>query len=339
MKIKVLLIVLLTGGVVFAGSAAASLYQYGCDVLPTKDRWFLHTGTQDDMEVVEDPGNPGNYLLHITSKDQPKRWWNPWSWSLRQFRMDYDWSAKTDTGTTFEIRFKQTKGGLFAEPYDGSYTISFETKAMDGSGTDQAWLYNVGGSSGNVLGPRGDFTDWQVIRGTAVHNGDGTCDVRYYLNGEEVLFLENEKLHEDLKRNSFRIGHSQGTGPAKGRADIWIDYINLCTDGALSPTERDFGEPTEEGAEIDRVTEEITKHAAIAQQYYAKPVAVGGGGMAFTGFSLPVDSTENATYAIEVTAESVTITGTCLTAKKEDGTPVTIVTTVFPQSLTTTVNE
>ena len=151
--------------------------------------------------------------------------------------MDYYWEADTDVGTTFEMRFKQTKGGLFGEIWDGTYKISFETKDMFGSEVDMIWLYNPGGSSGNVEGPIVELAEWTVIRGTQAHNGDGTCDLYFYMNGEQLHFLDNETL-EGTSANYFRLGHSGGTGPPEGEfADIWIDYVYVSTEGGFSPEE------------------------------------------------------------------------------------------------------
>ncbi len=84
-------------------------------------------------------------------------------------------------------------------------------------------------------------------------------------------------------------------------------------------------------ANRDAVTSDITTIASMAQQYYRKPTALGGGGNSFTGFTMPALSstaadntatatkTANGSYAAVVTATDVTITGTG-TEKGQDGT-------------------
>ena len=89
---------------------------------------------------------------------------------------------------------------------------------------------------------------------------------------------------------------------------------------------------------IDMTTSELVHHAWSAQEYYKRPRAIGGGGKTFDGWSLN-DSTDNATYTAEVSAQTVTITGTCLTATKDNGAPVTIVVTVLPTTMSTEVNQ
>ena len=244
MRTKLLLLVLIVAWVAFSSSAIAQnwTYKYDSDNYANLEGWVMITGFTTDMAVVTDPDDPTNNLLHITSADggdveaddgDKTRY----SRSRPQLRMEYDWEADTNVGTTFEMRFKQTAGGIFGEIYDGTYKISFESKDMFGSEVDMIWLYNPGGSSGDVAGELADFTEWQVMRGTQAHNGDGTCDVHMYMNGEEYIYLENETL-EGSAQNSFRIGHSGGTGPADGSpADIWMDYVYISTEGAFSPEE------------------------------------------------------------------------------------------------------
>lgn len=214
-------------------SVKAPTYSYDCDVLPAQAGWVLVTGSQEAMAVVEDPDLPGNHLLHISSTD-----WGSGGDGIQNVRFEYDWGswgANSDTGTTFEVRFKQSRGGLFAQPYDGTHTVAFETRAFH-SEADAAHFYSNNPGHPNEAGPRGDFGDWQVMRGTLVDNGDGTCDVRYYLNGEEVLSIDGQALEPTAARQ-LRVGHSGGTGPEQGDADIWIDYVSYCTAGAFAPSE------------------------------------------------------------------------------------------------------
>jgi hypothetical protein len=50
----------------------------------------------------------------------------------------------------------------------------------------------------------------------------------------------------------------------------------------------------------------------MAQQFYKKPVAMGGGGNTFTGWTIPTKlaTTPNATYALTTGAQTITIVGT-----------------------------
>ncbi len=66
-------------------------------------------------------------------------------------------------------------------------------------------------------------------------------------------------------------------------------------------------------ANRDAVISDLTNLASLAQQYYRKPDALGGGGNEFTGWTVPasLDTTGNGTYvATTVAAGSVTLTGT-----------------------------
>ena len=73
-----------------------------------------------------------------------------------------------------------------------------------------------------------------------------------------------------------------------------------------------FNANAEESAK-DGVVSDCTNLGAMAQQYYKKPVSMGGGGNAFDGFDVPVNlaTTANGTYAVTVAAGDVcTIIGT-----------------------------
>ena len=65
-------------------------------------------------------------------------------------------------------------------------------------------------------------------------------------------------------------------------------------------------------ANRDGVVADLTNLGAMAQQYYRKPAAMGGGGNTFTGWTIPTktDTTPNGTYAATVAAQTVTIVGT-----------------------------
>jgi hypothetical protein len=81
----------------------------------------------------------------------------------------------------------------------------------------------------------------------------------------------------------------------------------------------------------------------MAQQYYRKPVALGGGGGTFTGWTVPVSlsPTANMSAAVvpTVAAQSVTLVGVG-TEKGNDGAAVVKVTMlVAPDKITsTTIN-
>jgi Tfp pilus assembly protein PilE len=94
-----------------------------------------------------------------------------------------------------------------------------------------------------------------------------------------------------------------------------------------------------ETANVDQVSTELLQYATAAQQYYAKPAAMGGGGKSFAGYALASDSTDNATYTMATSAQVMTITGTCLTAKQSNGSAAYLVITVHPKSVTTSVTD
>ncbi|MFA7288155.1 MAG: hypothetical protein WC055_04685 [Melioribacteraceae bacterium] len=65
-------------------------------------------------------------------------------------------------------------------------------------------------------------------------------------------------------------------------------------------------------ANRDAVTADLTNLASLAQTYYRKPTALGGGGNSFTGWTIPTSlaTTGNGTYALTAGDQSITITGT-----------------------------
>jgi hypothetical protein len=72
-------------------------------------------------------------------------------------------------------------------------------------------------------------------------------------------------------------------------------------------------------ANRDAVIADLTNLASMAQQYYRKPQALGGGGNTFTGtgtgavaWAVPtaIDTTGNGVYTATVAAQSVTLVGT-----------------------------
>src|SRR5664280_115027 len=76
--------------------------------------------------------------------------------------------------------------------------------------------------------------------------------------------------------------------------------INLFTANAVS-------------ANRDGVVADLTNLGTMAQQYYRKPTAMGGGGNTFTGWSIvgtKLDTTPNGVYVPTVAAQSISIVGT-----------------------------
>ena len=102
-------------------------------------------------------------------------------------------------------------------------------------------------------------------------------------------------------------------------------------------------------ANRDGVIADLTNLAALAQQHYRKPAALGGGGNTFNGSGVPtgtswtvpgaIDTTGNGIYTAVVAAQTVTLTGTG-NEKGNNGTSVVKVTMVVgPISITsTTIN-
>lgn len=89
----------------------------------------------------------------------------------------------------------------------------------------------------------------------------------------------------------------------------------------------------------DAVIADLTTIASLAQQYYKKPEALGGGGNSFTGFTIPANmrSNANGTYTSSVAGAVVTLVGkgtTTLTAGGSDTVQVTMA--VGPDKINTT---
>jgi hypothetical protein len=88
----------------------------------------------------------------------------------------------------------------------------------------------------------------------------------------------------------------------------------------------------------DAIVSDCTTLGAMAQQHFRKPTAMGGGGNAFTGWTIPanLDTTANGTYAAVVTATTVTITGTPIAATNYTW---DVTTTVSATNVTSVVND
>jgi hypothetical protein len=100
-----------------------------------------------------------------------------------------------------------------------------------------------------------------------------------------------------------------------------------------------------EEATKDGIVSDCTNLGAMAQQFYKKPISMGGGGNTFDGssdpngkpWSIPVNlqSTANGTYDADVTDQLVTITGTPFPATEYDWEVTTL---VYPTSIVTTID-
>ena len=91
----------------------------------------------------------------------------------------------------------------------------------------------------------------------------------------------------------------------------------------------------------DAVISDLTTLAAMSQQYYRKPTAMGGGGNTFTGWSVPTSlaSTANGSYAETVTATSITLVGTGNEIGNDGSDSVQVTMVVGPNQITsTTIN-
>ncbi len=87
-----------------------------------------------------------------------------------------------------------------------------------------------------------------------------------------------------------------------------------------------------EQATRDDLTNQGMHLASLAQQYYKKPGAMGGGGNSFVGFSIPtgLDSTANGKWTVVNAIGSATLTGV-----PHDYTTWTITVTATPTGITT----
>lgn len=94
-------------------------------------------------------------------------------------------------------------------------------------------------------------------------------------------------------------------------------------------------------ANRDAVISDMTNLAAMAQQYYRKPTALGGGGNTFTGWSIPQNlaSNANGSYSETVAAQSVTLNGTGNELGEDGADSVRVTMVVGPNAITsTTIN-
>ncbi len=93
----------------------------------------------------------------------------------------------------------------------------------------------------------------------------------------------------------------------------------------------------------DAVIADLTNIAAMAQQYYRKPTALGGGGNTFTGWTVPASLSPTANMSAAVTptiaAQTVTLVGVGTENGNDGATVVKVTMVVGPNSITsTTIN-
>ena len=90
----------------------------------------------------------------------------------------------------------------------------------------------------------------------------------------------------------------------------------------------------------DGVVSDLNNLGAMAQQYYKKPASMGGGGNAFTGWTLPtqLDTTANGYYVATVNAQSVVIVGTG-TEKNDAGNSIKHTATVKPTTISVVLTQ
>lgn len=94
-------------------------------------------------------------------------------------------------------------------------------------------------------------------------------------------------------------------------------------------------------ANRDAVISDLTNLASLAQQYYRKPEALGGGNNAFTDWAIPgtLDTTGNGTYSVTVAAQTVTLVGVGNEIGNDGSAKVKATMVVGPNAITsTTIN-
>lgn len=97
-----------------------------------------------------------------------------------------------------------------------------------------------------------------------------------------------------------------------------------------------FGEQAA-ASNFDAVMNDMQRIAAVSQQWYLKPIALGGGGRSYASVSLAninvTPGNQNGSYSIANTSQnSYTLTGVGVEDGDKDGTPITIAVTVYPDS-------
>jgi len=97
-----------------------------------------------------------------------------------------------------------------------------------------------------------------------------------------------------------------------------------------------FNANAEEAAK-DGVVSDCTNLGAMAQQFYKKPLSMGGGGNTFTNFVIPAGllTTANGTYVATPAAQTCDIDGTPTAGS---GYTWTVTTTITPTTISTVIN-
>ena len=94
-------------------------------------------------------------------------------------------------------------------------------------------------------------------------------------------------------------------------------------------------------ANIDGLTADVVNLGSMAQQFYRKPSALGGGGNAFTGWTIPtqLDTTGNGVYTRTVnSATKLTIVGVGNEIGADGTNGVKVTATVSPTGITTAIS-
>ncbi len=94
-------------------------------------------------------------------------------------------------------------------------------------------------------------------------------------------------------------------------------------------------------ANRDAVIADLTTLAAMSQQYYRKPIAMGGGGNTFNGgagWTIPpqLETTANGSYAATVAEDAVTLIGTGNEIGNDQSDSVQVTMVVGPNAITGT---
>ena len=97
-------------------------------------------------------------------------------------------------------------------------------------------------------------------------------------------------------------------------------------------------------ANLEAITSDLLNLANRAQQYYVKPIGMGGGGNSFVGLTnirllISKSSNGNGTYSVKTagTAHKVVLKGVGRQDGDGNGTNCTVEVEVFPDSIATTI--
>ncbi len=92
-------------------------------------------------------------------------------------------------------------------------------------------------------------------------------------------------------------------------------------------------------ANRDAVIADMTNLASMAQQFYRKPSALGGGNNTFTNWAIPTQLLANAngSYSVAVAAQQVTLNGVGRELGDDGSDSVRVTMVVTPNNITTTI--